>query len=74
MTARVSPTERIRAEIDELIAGAERGSLLEASDLDLEPHPRLRLQAAHEPTFRLRASASVTRRLGARLRHRPCAR
>ncbi len=29
MTARVSPTERIRAEIDDLIAGAERGSLLE---------------------------------------------
>lgn len=29
MTTRVSPTERIRAEIDELIAGAERGSLLE---------------------------------------------
>ena len=29
MTTRVSPSERIRAEIDELIAGAERGSLLE---------------------------------------------
>jgi transposase-like protein len=29
VTPRVSPTERIRAEIDELIAGAERGSLLE---------------------------------------------
>lgn len=29
MTPRVSPTERIRAEIDELFAGAERGSLLE---------------------------------------------
>jgi transposase-like protein len=28
VTVRVSPTERIRAEIDELIAGAERGSLL----------------------------------------------
>jgi transposase-like protein len=29
VTPRVSPTERIRAEIDELFAGAERGSLLE---------------------------------------------
>lgn len=28
MTTRVSPSETIRAEIDELIAGAERGSLL----------------------------------------------
>jgi hypothetical protein len=29
VTARVSPSERIRAQIDELIAGAERGSLAE---------------------------------------------
>ena len=29
MTTRVLPSETIRAEIDELIAGAERGSLLE---------------------------------------------
>jgi hypothetical protein len=27
VTARVSPSERVRAQIDDLIAGAERGSL-----------------------------------------------
>jgi hypothetical protein len=45
VTARVSPRERIRAEIDELIAGSDRGSLLEhfeevARAADAAPHSR----------------------------------
>ena len=48
MTARVSPTERIRAEIDELIAGAERGSLLEHFEEAARAAVRLVFQTALE--------------------------
>ena len=48
MTARVSPTERIRAEIDELIAGAERGSLLEHFEEVARAAVRLVFQTALE--------------------------
>ncbi|MGH3998816.1 MAG: IS256 family transposase, partial [Pseudonocardiaceae bacterium] len=48
MTARVSPTERIRAEIDELIAGSERGSLLEHFEEVARAAVRLVFQTALE--------------------------
>ena len=48
MTARVSPTDRIRAEIDELIAGAERGSLLEHFEEVARAAVRLVFQTALE--------------------------
>ena len=48
MTARVSPSERIRAEIDELIAGAERGSLLEHFEEVARAAVRLVFQSALE--------------------------
>jgi putative transposase len=48
VTARVSPTERIRAEIDELIAGAERGSLLEHFEEVARAAVRLVFQTALE--------------------------
>ena len=48
MTTRVSPTERIRAEIDELIAGAERGSLLEHFEEVARAAVRLVFQTALE--------------------------
>lgn len=48
MTARVSPTERIRAEIDDLIAGAERGSLLEHFEEVARAAVRLVFQTALE--------------------------
>ncbi len=48
MTARVSPTETIRAEIDELIAGAERGSLLEHFEEVARAAVRLVFQTALE--------------------------
>ena len=48
MTARVSPSERIRAEIDELIAGAERGSLLEHFEEVARSAVRLVFQTALE--------------------------
>lgn len=48
MTTRVSPTERIRAEIDELIAGAERGSLLEHFEDVARAAVRLVFQTALE--------------------------
>ena len=48
MTARVSPTERIRAEIDEMIAGAERGSLLEHFEEVARAAVRLVFQTALE--------------------------
>ena len=48
MTARVSPTECIRAEIDELIAGAERGSLLEHFEEVARAAVRLVFQTALE--------------------------
>jgi len=48
VTARVSPTERIRAEIDELIAGAERGSLLEHFEEAARAAVRLVFQTALE--------------------------
>lgn len=48
MTIRVSPTERIRAEIDELIAGAERGSLLEHFEDVARAAVRLVFQTALE--------------------------
>ena len=48
MTARVSPSERIRAEIDELIAGAERGSLLEHFEEVARAAVRLVFQTALE--------------------------
>jgi transposase-like protein len=48
MTTRVSPSERIRAEIDDLIAGAERGSLLEHFEEVARAAVRLVLQTAVE--------------------------
>ncbi len=48
MTARVSPTETIRAEIDQLIAGAERGSLLEHFEEVARAAVRLVFQTALE--------------------------
>jgi len=48
VTARVSPTETIRAEIDELIAGAERGSLLEHFEDVARAAVRLVFQTALE--------------------------
>ena len=48
MTTRVSPTERIRAEIDELFAGAERGSLLEHFEEVARAAVRLVFQTALE--------------------------
>ena len=62
MTARVSPSERIRAEIDELIAGAERGSLLEHFEEVARSAVRLVFQTALE--------AEVTEFLGGPLRPR----
>jgi putative transposase len=48
VTARVSPSERIRAEIDELIAGAERGSLAEHFEEVARAAVRLVFQSALE--------------------------
>jgi len=48
MTTRVSPTETIRAEIDDLIAGAERGSLLEHFEGVARAAVRLVFQTALE--------------------------
>src|SRR5579872_2247336 len=48
VTTRVSPTERIRAEIEELIAGAERGSLLEHFEEVARAAVRLVFQTALE--------------------------
>lgn len=48
MTTRVSPSETIRAEIDELIAGAERGSLLEHFEEVARAAVRLVFQTALE--------------------------
>jgi transposase-like protein len=48
VTARVSPSEHIRAEIDELIAGAERGSLLEHFEEVARAAVRLVFQTALE--------------------------
>ena len=48
LTTRVSPTEGIRAEIDELIAGAQRGSLLEHFEEVARAAVRLVFQAALE--------------------------
>lgn len=48
MTARVSPSESIRAEIDELIAGAESGSLLEHFEEVARAAVRLVFQTALE--------------------------
>ena len=48
MTARVSPSERIRVEIDELIAGAETGSLLEHFEEVARAAVRLVFQTALE--------------------------
>ena len=48
MTTRVSPTERIRAEIDEMIAGAQRGSLLEHFEDVARAAVRLVFQTALE--------------------------
>jgi putative transposase len=48
VTARVSPSERIRAQIDELIAGAERGSLAEHFEQVARLAVRLVLQTALE--------------------------
>lgn len=48
MTTRVSPSERIRAEIDELIAGAERGSLVEHFEEVARAAVRLVFQTALE--------------------------
>ena len=48
MTTRVSPSERIRAEIDELIASAERGSLLEQFEEVARAAVRLVLQSTLE--------------------------
>jgi putative transposase len=48
VTARVSPSERIRAQIDELIAGAERGSLLEHFEEVARAAVRLVFQTALE--------------------------
>ncbi len=48
MTPRVSPTEAIRAEIDEMIAGAERGSLLEHFEEVARAAVRLVFQTALE--------------------------
>jgi putative transposase len=48
MTTRVSPSERVRAEIDDLIAGAARGSLLEHIEEVARAAVRLVLQTAVE--------------------------
>ncbi len=48
MTTRVSPSETIRAEIEELIAGAERGSLLEHFEEVARAAVRLVFQTALE--------------------------
>jgi hypothetical protein len=48
VTARVSPSQRIRAQIDELIAGAERGSLAEHFEQVACLAVRLVLQTALE--------------------------
>ena len=48
MTARASPSETIRAEIDELIAGAERGSLPEHFEEVARAAVRLVVQTALE--------------------------
>jgi putative transposase len=48
VTARVSPSERIRAQLDELIAGVERGSLAEHFEQVARLAVRLVLQAALE--------------------------
>jgi transposase-like protein len=48
VTARVSPSETIRAEIDEMIAGAERGSLLEHFEEVARAAVRLVFQTALE--------------------------
>jgi putative transposase len=48
VTARVSPSERIRAQLDELIAGAERGSLAEHFEQVACLAVRLVLQTALE--------------------------
>jgi putative transposase len=48
VTARVSPSERIRAEIDELLAGSERGSLLEHFEEVARAAVRLVFQTALE--------------------------
>jgi putative transposase len=48
VTTRVSPSETIRAEIDELIAGAERGSLLEHFEEVARAAVRLVFQCALE--------------------------
>jgi transposase-like protein len=48
VTTRVSPSERIRAEIDELIAGAESGSLLEHFEEVARAAVRLVFQTALE--------------------------
>ena len=48
MTTRVSPSETIRVEIDELIAGAERGSLLEHFEEVARAAVRLVFQTALE--------------------------
>ena len=47
-TTRVSPSETIRAEIDELIAGSERGSLLEHFEEVARAAVRLVFQTALE--------------------------
>jgi putative transposase len=48
VTARVSPSERIRAQLDELIAGVERGSLADHFERVARLAVRLVLQAALE--------------------------
>jgi putative transposase len=48
VTARVSPSEHIRAEMDELIAGPERGSLLEHFEEVARAAVRLVFQTALE--------------------------
>lgn len=48
MTTRVSPSERVGAEIDDLIAGAQRGSLLEHFEELARAAVRLVLQTAVE--------------------------
>ena len=60
MTARVSPTERIRAEIDELIAGAERGSLLEHFEEVARAAVRLVFQTALEKEVTESSAESAT--------------
>jgi len=60
VTARVSPTERIRAEIDELIAGAERGSLLEHFEEVARAAVRLVFQTALENESPSSSAGSAT--------------